>query len=418
MSRGKDTCRILKEIRRRIAEANDIEYITSECRYRGDCLGTCPRCEAEVRYLEQQLERRRLSGRAVTLLGISAGVLTLGALPVAAQDETTTSTPTVVTPDPIPADTTHRTPATVLHPFILKGLVIDTKGRPVYDARVIEWEGANGTRTGEDGKFRLAISGNHPIFVNYLNTRMSENDPDERPDTLRISIEYNGMTMGEMMTTADFSCMKPADPPKENEEPYEGWFDYPYMVSAQKFLPMYPGGLMELWKHLNEQVQHPKGIDTPCEGRVAVQFTINEKGKVRGAHIIDSSLPKAYNREALRVINSQARWKSGLFMGMPRETECVFYVTFRRSEASFTLHGTVVDEQGTPLIGASVLIKNTNRGTLTDKDGRFSLPVSGRHPIVISYIGMNAREIVPIPQTDMTIILQTDKTLMGEIVVE
>ena len=52
MVRGKQTCKILKDIRRQIAEANDIEYITSECQYKGDCTGTCPKCESEVRYLE------------------------------------------------------------------------------------------------------------------------------------------------------------------------------------------------------------------------------------------------------------------------------------------------------------------------------------------------------------------------------
>lgn len=72
MARGKQTCRILKEIRRRVAEANDIEYVTSECRYKGDCAGTCPRCEAEVRYLEEQLAFRRLAGKAVVLAGLTA----------------------------------------------------------------------------------------------------------------------------------------------------------------------------------------------------------------------------------------------------------------------------------------------------------------------------------------------------------
>lgn len=65
----------MKEIRRQIAAANDIDLLVSECQYKGDCLGTCPKCEAEVRYLEQALERRRLAGRAVSLLGISAGLL-------------------------------------------------------------------------------------------------------------------------------------------------------------------------------------------------------------------------------------------------------------------------------------------------------------------------------------------------------
>ena len=75
MVRGKQTCKILKEIRRQIAEANDIEYVTSECRYKGNCLGTCPKCEAEVRFLEQQLRARSLAGKAVALAGISVGII-------------------------------------------------------------------------------------------------------------------------------------------------------------------------------------------------------------------------------------------------------------------------------------------------------------------------------------------------------
>ncbi len=72
------TCRILKEIRRQIAEANDIEYVTSECRYKGDCAGTCPKCEAEVRYLETRLAARQLAGKAVALAGISAAMFLTG----------------------------------------------------------------------------------------------------------------------------------------------------------------------------------------------------------------------------------------------------------------------------------------------------------------------------------------------------
>jgi TonB family protein len=75
MARGKQTCKILKEIRRQIAEANGIEFVTSECRYKGDCLGTCPKCEAEVRYLEQQLRSRQLMGKAIAIAGISAGMI-------------------------------------------------------------------------------------------------------------------------------------------------------------------------------------------------------------------------------------------------------------------------------------------------------------------------------------------------------
>lgn len=103
MTRGKQTCRILKEIRRRIAEANDIEYMTSECRYKGECKGTCPRCEAEVRYLEQQLALRRIAGKAVILAGITALSACSGggtANPVGAKTEVEAAVDTIM-PDTV-----------------------------------------------------------------------------------------------------------------------------------------------------------------------------------------------------------------------------------------------------------------------------------------------------------------------------
>lgn len=72
---GKQKCRILKEIRQEIAKNNDIEFITTECKHQGDCLGTCPKCEAEVRYLEAELDKRRRAGKAVAVAGIAATLL-------------------------------------------------------------------------------------------------------------------------------------------------------------------------------------------------------------------------------------------------------------------------------------------------------------------------------------------------------
>ncbi len=74
MFKGKKTCKILKEIRAQIAKENDILYITSECKHQGDCLGTCPKCEAEVRYLEKELEKRAKLGKAVTVAGLAATI--------------------------------------------------------------------------------------------------------------------------------------------------------------------------------------------------------------------------------------------------------------------------------------------------------------------------------------------------------
>lgn len=74
--KGKKRCKILKEIRRQIAENNDIEFITSECKHQGDCLGTCPKCEAEVRYLERELEKRMKLGKAVAVAGLAVALTT------------------------------------------------------------------------------------------------------------------------------------------------------------------------------------------------------------------------------------------------------------------------------------------------------------------------------------------------------
>lgn len=72
---GKNKCKILKDIRRQIAQDNDIEYVTSECKYQGDCSGTCPKCESELRYLEQELEKRQKAGKTIALAGIAAALV-------------------------------------------------------------------------------------------------------------------------------------------------------------------------------------------------------------------------------------------------------------------------------------------------------------------------------------------------------
>lgn len=71
---GKEKCRILKQIRAEIAKSNDIEWIVDECEHKGNCLGTCPKCEAEVRELERKLEERKNLGKTVAIVGVAAGI--------------------------------------------------------------------------------------------------------------------------------------------------------------------------------------------------------------------------------------------------------------------------------------------------------------------------------------------------------
>jgi hypothetical protein len=74
MNRGKDICKELKALRRRIADENQIPLETEECTYKGECCGTCPRCDAEVRYLEDALSHRLSIGKAATVAGLALGL--------------------------------------------------------------------------------------------------------------------------------------------------------------------------------------------------------------------------------------------------------------------------------------------------------------------------------------------------------
>ena len=71
MNNGKEVCKRLKEVRREIAEANHIPLIQEECKHEGDCMGTCPKCEQEVRYLERELDTRSKLGKAASIIGIA-----------------------------------------------------------------------------------------------------------------------------------------------------------------------------------------------------------------------------------------------------------------------------------------------------------------------------------------------------------
>ncbi len=72
---GRAKCKILKEIRQTIADENDIPYVTRECTYQGDCSGTCPKCESELRYLERELEKRQRLGKRAVVTALCSGMV-------------------------------------------------------------------------------------------------------------------------------------------------------------------------------------------------------------------------------------------------------------------------------------------------------------------------------------------------------
>ncbi len=89
------------------------------------------------------------------------------------------------------------------------------------------------------------------------------------------------------------------------------------------------------------------------------------------------------------------------------------YITIKKGEKVHNLYavqgnmkveGKVVDEKGEPIIGATVLIEGTNRGSVTDVDGKFVLSVPDKNAVlVISYIGMATVKVTAQPEVTVAL---------------
>lgn len=102
-----------------------------------------------------------------------------------------------------------------------------------------------------------------------------------------------------------------------------------------------------------------------------------------------------------------------------RATLAMLFLAFAWSAMAQTVAivGTVTDEAGEPIIGASVLEKGTQVGTSTDIDGNFSLRVSGKNPLVISYIGMESQEVNIKGKSRIDVVLSENSVVLEDVVV-
>ena len=171
MAKGKSTCKLLKSIRQQIADANGISYQPKECHHKGDCTGTCPACEEEIRYLERELKARKGSGFGMKVAGIAAGICaTVMPMTAAAQAVKSDSTANP------PVQTTKKAPIKVVDlsdscasPVIVRGMVIDEENKePVIGAGVFI-DGTNkGIATDIDGQFALKVPSDTSLVISYI----------------------------------------------------------------------------------------------------------------------------------------------------------------------------------------------------------------------------------------------------------
>ena len=171
MGTGKEVCLILKGIRQKIADANDISYQPKECHHKGDCTGTCPACEAEIRYLERELKARKGNGFGMKVAGIAAGICaTVMPMTAAAQAVKSDSTANP------PVQTTKKAPIKVVDlsdscasPVVVRGMVIGSDDKePLIGASVVI-DGTNkGVATNADGQFALKLPPDTSLVISYI----------------------------------------------------------------------------------------------------------------------------------------------------------------------------------------------------------------------------------------------------------
>ncbi|WP_461533960.1 SusC/RagA family TonB-linked outer membrane protein [Sinomicrobium sp.] len=86
-------------------------------------------------------------------------------------------------------------------------------------------------------------------------------------------------------------------------------------------------------------------------------------------------------------------------------------------ETTSTVNGKVVDEEGIPLPGASIVVLNKNQGTVTDFDGVFEIECSTDAVLVFSYIGYTSLEVSVNGRTHIEVTMESSTTAMDEVVV-
>lgn len=189
---GKDICNELKAVRRRIADDNNIPLEIPECTHQGPCAGTCPRCEAEMRYLENALAGRISMGKVATVAGMALAL----AAPAAVQAQ-----------EPVQKTTAEvRKPQAKLLP--VQGTIIDSKTKEPLPFCNVSF-----TPTGEtakltvpkfastdfDGIYKLELpEGDYTMRVAYIGYQAMERVVKvvANSDTIDLSLEAAAQILG------------------------------------------------------------------------------------------------------------------------------------------------------------------------------------------------------------------------------
>lgn len=187
--------------------------------------------------------------------------------------------------------------------------------------------------------------------------------------------------------------------------------------------PEFKGGMAAFYKYVERELKYPlqarqKGI----EGKVEVQFVVEKDGSLSNVTAI-SGIGAGCDREAERVVRNVPAFNPGRQRGRPVRVQMVLPILFSLNKpdrdslpsgaisveevdqrngklkvdaeyANGLWTGTVQDPDGNFLPGATIVVVETSRGSVTDVDGRFSIYTSPSERIVISFVGYEGVRLV------------------------
>ena len=205
MTRGKDICKTLKGIRQQIADANNIRYQPCECHHEGDCSGTCPACEQEIRYLEEQLRIRKRRGWSMKVAGLAAGFC-VATIPLVSCNNSVKSPSSKAINIPKKGEALQKVEnfsTDKEHSVVISGLVVDGESnKPISSIEVFTRSGKK-SLTFTDGRFAVRVNPTDTLLItdtsdNYAGFHLSVKEVKSPNKELLIRLWRTNLEMGKI----------------------------------------------------------------------------------------------------------------------------------------------------------------------------------------------------------------------------
>lgn len=296
---------------------------------------------------------------------------------------------------------TGETKETTIEKFLVAGKVTDHNGTPLPGTAVIVKGSTTGTLADMAGNYKIETDRQATLIFSMVGFQKKE-------------IEIDGQKKIDVQLEPETGSLN-----KENQA---------YFIVEE--MPEFPGGNIGLKSYLEENLKYPQiALLNGIQGTVYVSFVINEEGNVVQPKIARSVDP-ALDKEALRLVSSLPRWKPGKQNGKLVKVNYTVKVEFKLTpeqlseyrKASrtgklvakyvFSVSGKVVDENGEPVKGAAVVIKDKNIGTITDNDGNYKLEMNDENAtLIVMMSGYINKEVSVNGEEERNIELEKDDKL-------